>query len=108
MTTIEPLYDKKYRCSICSHTFTSKKIRSRFIKIESIDIDFCPTYSDTENNPILYQMTVCPNCGFSSQTTFQIIIPLEQETIKKKYGQNGHHIVFPTKEVPKRRLIPLN
>ena len=85
MTAIEPLYDKKYRCSICSHAFTSKKIRSRFIKIESIDIDFCPTYTDPENNPILYQMTVCPSCGFSFSDDFSDYYPPgTRETIKEK------------------------
>jgi uncharacterized protein len=84
MTAIEPLYDKKYRCPICSHTFTSKKIRSRFIKIESIDIDFCPTYSDPEHNPILYQITVCPECGFSFSDDFSDYYPPgTRESIKE-------------------------
>lgn len=72
MTNIEPLYDKKCECPICSNKFTTKKIRSRFIKLESISTDFCPIYFIPEHNPILYQINVCPSCGFSFSEDFSV------------------------------------
>ena len=65
MTEIEALFDKKCSCQMCGHTFTTKKIRSRFIKLLNYDTDFCPNYSSAENNPILYHIKVCPDCGYS-------------------------------------------
>lgn len=82
---MEPLYDKKFQCPICSHSFTSKKIRSRFIKLESSGTDFCPTYANPEFNPILYQITVCPACGFSFSDDFSDYFPPgTKEMIKEK------------------------
>lgn len=105
MTTIEPLYDKKYRCPICSNMFTSKRIRSRFIKIESIDIDFCPTYSDPEYNPILYQITVCPTCGFSFSDDFSDYYPPgTRETIKEKVWSNWKPHSFSDKRNTKEAI----
>jgi uncharacterized protein len=66
MTEIEPIYDKKCECRLCKKPFTTKKVRSRFIKVLSYDTDFCPIYAAEEINPILYHVNVCPNCGFSS------------------------------------------
>jgi uncharacterized protein len=63
MTTIEPLYDKKCICPLCSSNFTTKKLRSRFIKAKGFDSDFFPYYED--HNPLLYYVNVCPTCGFA-------------------------------------------
>ncbi|WP_445492345.1 DUF2225 domain-containing protein [Niallia sp. 03133] len=63
MTAIDPLYDKKCTCPLCNTSFTTKKIRLRFIKMTNLDTDFFPTYAD--HNPLLYYINVCPDCGFS-------------------------------------------
>jgi uncharacterized protein (DUF2225 family) len=63
MTIIEPLYDKKCTCLLCQTNFTTKKVRSRFIKVKKYDTDFFPQY--IEHNPLLYYINVCPACGFS-------------------------------------------
>lgn len=63
MTSIEPLYDKQCTCLLCQTPFTTKKVRSRFVKVTSYDTDFLPYYS--EHNPLLYYINVCPSCGFS-------------------------------------------
>lgn len=63
---IDPLYDKKENCPFCKHTFTTRKVRSRFIKPLRTESDFGPVFSDKEdNNPLFYFVTVCPQCGFS-------------------------------------------
>ncbi|HWJ77371.1 MAG TPA: DUF2225 domain-containing protein [Niallia sp.] len=63
MTNIEPLYDKKCTCLLCHTPFTSKKVRSRFVKVKKYDSDFLPYYGD--HNPLYYYINVCPSCGFS-------------------------------------------
>ncbi len=72
---LEPHYDKKYKCLMCSHSFTSKKIRSRFVKVVDYDSDFRPIYSTEEINPIFYYVKVCPQCGFSFSDDFQPYFP---------------------------------
>ena len=85
MAELEALFDKKCKCSICNHSFTSKKIRSRFVKLSHTDSDFCPTYSPSENNPVLYHILVCPNCGYSFSDDFSPYFPPNtMETIQEK------------------------
>lgn len=67
---LKPLYDKKVKCPICSNSFSTKKIRSRFIRVEKIDADFFTHYKDQELNPILYEVNVCPKCGYAFADTF--------------------------------------
>lgn len=75
MTQIEPIFDKKCECRMCKKTFTTKKLRSRFIKVTNYDTDFCPIYASDEINPILYHVNVCPHCGFSSTDDFTPYFP---------------------------------
>ncbi|MFT8322928.1 MAG: DUF2225 domain-containing protein [Bacillus sp. (in: firmicutes)] len=63
MNSVKPLYDKKCTCPLCNTSFTTKKIRTRFIKMTNLDTDFFPTYAD--HNPLLYYINVCPDCGYS-------------------------------------------
>lgn len=75
MTGIEPIFDKKCTCIVCKKTFSSKKLRSRFIKVTGYDTDFCPIYSSEEANPLLYYVDVCPDCGFSSTSEMSPYFP---------------------------------
>ncbi|MEH7124220.1 DUF2225 domain-containing protein [Bacillus sp. JJ1532] len=75
MTEIEPIFDKKCECRMCKKSFTSKKLRSRFIKVKNYDTDFRPNYTSEEANPILYHVEVCPHCGFSSTSDFSPYFP---------------------------------
>src|SRR3954468_5464885 len=70
---------------MCNHSFTSKKIRSRFVKLLHTDSDFCPTYSPTEINPVFYHILVCPNCGYSFSDDFSPYFPPNtKENIQEK------------------------
>ncbi|WP_066291466.1 DUF2225 domain-containing protein [Bacillus sp. FJAT-29937] len=75
MIEIEPIFDKKCECKMCKKSFTSKKLRSRFIKVKNYDTDFCPKYTSEEANPILYHVEVCPHCGYSSTSDFSPYFP---------------------------------
>lgn len=67
---IEPLYDKKYKCPFCEDKFTSKKVRSRYIKPLRVDKDFGPIFKEELPNPLYYYAVVCPECGFSFSEDF--------------------------------------
>lgn len=71
LSSLEPLYDKKYQCPLCLKSFTSKKVRSRFIKPQTVESDFGPIYKEGErNNPLFYYVIVCPQCGFAFTEEF--------------------------------------
>lgn len=89
MTELEALFDKKCTCTMCEHSFTTKKIRSRFVKLLHTDTDLCPTYSPPENNPIYYHILVCPACGYSFSDDFSPYFPPgTKEVIQKKICSN--------------------
>jgi uncharacterized protein len=75
MTVVTPFYDKKTQCLSCKHSFSTTKIRSRFVKLSGYDSDFCPVYQADEINPLLYNVSVCPKCGFSYTDDFTAYIP---------------------------------
>ncbi|WP_071393685.1 DUF2225 domain-containing protein [Bacillus tuaregi] len=85
MTALDALFDKKCDCPLCGNSFTSKKLRSRFIKLIRTDTDLCPVYSPTENNPLLYHILVCPACGYSFSDDFSSFFPPDtKEAIQEK------------------------
>ncbi|WP_244888201.1 DUF2225 domain-containing protein [[Bacillus] enclensis] len=60
MTELTPYYDKKIQCLACRHSYSTTKIRSRFVKVKGHESDFCPVYGSDEINPLLYNVSVCP------------------------------------------------
>lgn len=85
MAQLDPLYDKNYTCLMCEHSYTTKKVRSRFVKVLHFDTDFAPVYSKEFENPTLYYVNVCPNCGFSSTDEFSPYFPPgSKEELSKK------------------------
>lgn len=85
MENIEPLYDKKLQCPICSANFTSKKVRTKFIKVNTHDTDFCPTYEEGSVNGLLYNVFVCPECGYAYSEDFsKYFPPSTKESIQEK------------------------
>lgn len=74
---------------MCKTSFTSKRARSRFVKMIKYDTDFCPIYSDEGVNPLYYYVKVCPHCGFSfSEDFLPFFAPGSQELIKEKVCNN--------------------
>jgi uncharacterized protein len=93
MTQLVPLYDKKYTCSMCEKSFTTKKVRSRFVKVLRFDTDFAPLYADGFENPNLYYINVCPDCGYSFTDDFSSYFPpgAKQVIQEKICSQWVHH-----------------
>lgn len=82
---LEPLYDKTFQCASCGLSFTTKKVRSRFVKPQGVDNDFGPLFSPKEsNNPLLYFINVCPQCGLAFTEEFS---KYYGQTVKQKIQQ---------------------
>lgn len=81
---ILPYYQKEVICLHCKHKFKSTKIRSKFIKLETHDTDFQPIYQNKEINPLLYNVFVCKQCGFSFTDDFtKYFAPSVKEAIQE-------------------------
>lgn len=86
---LEYLYDRKVECEICENTFVTKKVRSRFIRAHRHDTDFCSFYTSTKINPLLYYVSVCPTCGYStSEECTDYFPPASKDMIKQKICNN--------------------
>ncbi len=82
---ITPYYDKKIACINCKKDFITTKVRSRFVRVTSHESDFKPVYSDPEIKPLLYNVAVCPHCGFSFTDEFApYFSPGTKDDIDKK------------------------
>lgn len=82
---ITPAYDKKMDCINCKQKFTTKRIRSRFVRVASHETDFKPIYTNQDINPLYYNVAVCPHCGFSFTDDFSpYFAPGTKEVISKQ------------------------
>ncbi len=92
----DKLYDKSVVCTICSAKYTTKKVRSRFVRVLRSDSDFCSYYEDEENSPLLYYVSICPKCGYAVTDAFSNHFPtgsiqsikemISLSWIKKEFG----------------------
>lgn len=83
------LYDKKFTCTHCGYEFTSKKTRLRRSHPYKRDPDFCEHYEDHAENPILYHVVVCPQCGYSFNDQFRKEVPPQlEQLIEEKITAN--------------------
>ncbi|MGE7905954.1 DUF2225 domain-containing protein [Peribacillus sp. NPDC094092] len=62
-------------CLLCKQKSTTKKVRSRFVKVTKYDTDFHPIYADPTVNALYYNIFVCPHCGFSYSEDFSRYSP---------------------------------
>ncbi len=89
MEQLQPLFDRKMECMLCKQSSTTKKIRSRFIKVQEYDTDFCPIYTEGSVNALYYNIFVCPHCGFSYSKDFsKYFAPGTKEMIIEKICSN--------------------
>ncbi|MFD4930714.1 DUF2225 domain-containing protein [Peribacillus butanolivorans] len=51
-------------CLLYEKTSTTKRVRSRFVKVAKYDTDFCPIYADSTINALFYNIFVCPHWYF--------------------------------------------
>ncbi len=83
MSELNPIYSSKLVCPVCEKEFTIGKVRSKAIRSDGQDTDFCPMYKDV--NPLLYDAVVCPHCGFAHiGTRFDGLLESEKRAIREK------------------------
>ena len=81
MDQTSAIYQSGIQCPVCEKTFEMTKIRSKQIRLQKQDTDFCPYYEGI--NPLFYEAVVCPNCGFASHvTSIENINRYEKQKIK--------------------------
>ncbi|MFK2826515.1 DUF2225 domain-containing protein [Bacillus sp. B190/17] len=92
MDNISPFYEKEEKCHLCQQTFSSIKVRNRFVKVMGQDTDLKPKYEDPEINPLLYNVKVCPHCGYSFTDDFsKFFAPGTKNVLKEKISSNWVH-----------------
>lgn len=64
MTEPTELFNKTIECPVCSKEFTTKKVRTSRLRLLKRDEDFLNHYN--AENPIKYNIVVCPNCGYAA------------------------------------------
>lgn len=79
--TVKPIYDKQITCPLCSVFYTTKRIRTRFVRVQEIESDFFTHYKDPSLNPIFYEVCVCSQCGYAFTDAFTN--HFSDETMKK-------------------------
>ncbi|RFU63775.1 DUF2225 domain-containing protein [Peribacillus glennii] len=85
MEELQPAFDRNVECIYCNHKFTTKKIRSRFIKVTGYDSDFRPQYTNSGTNALFYNISVCAQCGFSFSDDFtKYFAPGTRELIQER------------------------
>ncbi|MEK4495887.1 MULTISPECIES: DUF2225 domain-containing protein [Ureibacillus] len=56
-------YESKMVCNYCKKEYTTYKVRPGRYKVIAQDTDFMPIYEGI--NPLLYEVAVCPHCGYA-------------------------------------------
>jgi uncharacterized protein (DUF2225 family) len=77
------VYDKRYKCPICSNITVSKKVFTERIKIKSYDEDMKPNYEGV--NPLLYSVVVCSRCFYAAleQDFEHQVSPIYMDEVRK-------------------------
>jgi len=84
---IEELYDKRVKCSVCNKEFITKKVRTSKLILSKRDSDFLSYYKG--ENPIKYNVFVCPYCGYSAvEENFNDINVNDKDVILEKVSSN--------------------
>ena len=110
---ISPYYEKKIDCLHCKKTFSTLKVRSKFIKVSDTDTDFMPIYTEGNVQAMYYNVFVCEHCGFSFTEDFsRYFSPGTAEEIKEQitdrwvhHDFNGERTVFQAIQAYKLALL---
>ncbi len=77
------LYDKTVKCIYCEQPFKTKHMRMNNARMQKIDSDFCPHYQS--ENPIFYDVSVCPICGLAFTDGFAPLQPDLRLRLQQQY-----------------------
>ncbi|MEC0296817.1 MULTISPECIES: DUF2225 domain-containing protein [Peribacillus] len=68
-------------CLLCKQKSTTKKVRSRFVKVAIYDTDFCPIHADSAVNSLYYNIFLCLTAAFLFRGFFPVLPPTTMEII---------------------------
>ncbi len=77
------IYEREVKCNVCDNNIQVTDVRVGKARIDHFDEDHCPYYTDV--NPILYDVWVCPYCGYAAlQKNFDKISVKKAKMVKQK------------------------
>ena len=80
------LYQKEVSCPVCNEKFNTSKVKTSQCRVEKRDEDFCTYYKG--ENPIFYDVFICPICGYSAmEGNFVEINQLRKDKVKKHISE---------------------
>jgi uncharacterized protein (DUF2225 family) len=96
LNLLDYIFEKNFDCRVCGKPFKAHTVKSK-VKLEGIDEDLMPTYSPID--PILYDVLICPHCGYSAlRSTFSSINERQSEyileTITPKFKHKPHPAIM--------------
>lgn len=62
------LFDKTYKCPVCSKEFKNKAVKTGKDKLLSADTDLRPKYQTVDS--LKYDVVACPHCGYAALNRF--------------------------------------
>jgi len=91
------LFDGKAECPVCDMRFTTRKVKSGKLKLVKSDTDLRPIYDKLD--PLLYDVTVCPTCGYASLAkTFKYVkealVPVFKDKVSTKYQSKKYPDIY--------------
>jgi uncharacterized protein (DUF2225 family) len=111
----DPLWLKDVKCPACDAAFKTVRVKSSALKVKSIDTDFHKTYEGV--SPLLYAVTVCPECNFAARNDdfdkAQIAYQKEVLALSKAIKSSGKNVRFPeetktdSEEAVKKHLLAI-
>ena len=79
----EYIFKKLITCKVCDHKFEERVVKKGKLRLKSNSIDLKPTFEHIE--PLLYDVILCPNCGYTAITrNFEAIFGARSEWIKQR------------------------
>jgi len=93
----EAIWFKEVKCAACDAVFKTPRIKSTHLKVKLGESDFHKVYEGI--NPILYAVTVCPECNYAQRNDDFDKITLEYHPeiiqIAKAIKASGKNVKFP-------------
>lgn len=87
------LFDREIQCPVCEYKYKSKQVKRSAISVKNRDEDYCAHYRG--DNPMFYNIFVCPSCGFSSfKSEFELINDRHRERVMQKITCNWNNRDF--------------
>lgn len=93
----DSLWLKEVKCPACDAVFKTPRVKSTHLRVKLGEPDFHKVYE--EINPLLYAVTVCPQCNYSARNDDfdKLTLEYHPEVIKVAMAikASGKNVIFP-------------